>query len=138
MTEQTRTKAIEILNDPQCRWTIESATEEIKRQEKVIEYWKAHSYCWEAKHKTATAKNRMEVLQAVISILMEREAEQEAIETVSSCYREIPSRLVRRIVAVMANRLRKAGMSLSSAFKQAWGFVKFCVSHRHLVKRITA
>lgn len=28
MTEQTRVKAIEILNDPQCRWTIESANEQ--------------------------------------------------------------------------------------------------------------
>lgn len=138
MTEQTRAKAIEILNDPQCRWTIESATDEIGVQERVIEFWNNNSYCWEAKHKIASAKNRIAVLQAVISILMEREAEQEALESVSSCYGEIPSRLVRKFVAVMANRLRKAGMSLSSAFKQAWEFVKFCVSHRHLVQRIIA
>ena len=138
MTEQTRAKAIEILNDPQCRWTIESATEEIGRQERCIEFWNDHSYCWEAKYKIPWAKNRIAVLKAIISILMEREAEQEALESVSSCYREIPTRLVRKIVAVMANKLRKAGMSLSSAFKQAWRFVKFCVSHRHLVKRIIA
>lgn len=46
MTEETRARAIEILNDPQCRWTIKSATEEINRQKKVIEFWKDHSYCW--------------------------------------------------------------------------------------------
>ncbi len=114
MIEETRAKAIEILNDPQCRWTIKSATDEISVQERCIEFWNDHSYCWEAKHKIAWAKNRIAVLKAIISILMEREAEQEAIESVSSCYGKIPSKLVRRIVAVMANRLRKAGMSLSS------------------------
>lgn len=38
MTEQTKARAIEILSRPQCNWTIESATEEISRQEKVIGY----------------------------------------------------------------------------------------------------
>mgnify|MGYP006906604042 CR=1 FL=1 len=137
MTEQTKARAIEILSRPQCKWTIESATEEISRQEKVIEYWNEHSICWEAKYKIADAKNMVELLQAIISILMEREAEQEALESVSSCYGEVPFRLVRKIVAVMANKLRRAGISLSAAFKQAWGFVKFCVTHKHLIKRLT-
>ncbi len=137
MTEQIKAKAIEVLNRPQCKWTIESAREAISQQERVIEYWNGLSRCYEAKYKISDAKNMIELLQAIISILIEREAELEAMERVSSCYGEVPYGIVRKIVAVMANKLRKAGISLSVAFKQAWCFVKFCVTHKHFIKRLT-
>ncbi len=136
MKESTRAHAIEILNSPTCEWTIEKAKSAIEQEKKSIEFWKEHSFCWEAGYLTRDAENRIEFLEAVIAILMEREAEQEAMENVISCYAEVPCRLVRKIVAVMANKLRKIGLSLSSAFKRAWEFVKFCVTHKHLIEKI--
>lgn len=136
MTEETRARAIEILSRPQCKWTIESATEEISQQEKRIAFWK-ETFRWEARYEIADAKGMIELLHAIIAILTERKAEQDAMEDINSCYGEVPASRVRKVVAVMANKLRKAGICLSSAFKKAWGFVKFCIAHRYLVKRLT-
>ncbi len=137
MTEQTRARAIEILSSPRCKWTIESATEEISQQEKRIAFWE-NRFCWESKYEIADAKGMIELLHAIIAILMERKAEQEAMENINSCYGEVSTSHIRKVVAIMANKLRKAGISLSSAFKQAWNFVKFCVGHKHLIKKLIA
>lgn len=136
MKESIKAEAIEILNSTTCEWTIENAKCAIEQEQKSIEFWKKHSCGLTSQDRIKHAENKIELLEAIISILMEREAEQEAMESISSCYAEVPCRLVRKIVAVMANKLRKTGHSLSAAFKRAWEFVKFCVTHKHLVEKI--
>lgn len=136
MTEATRARAIEILNSPTCQWTIEDAEYAIGQEQKSIEFWKKNSIGLMQEDRIKHAERNIEFYQAIISILMEREAEQKAMESISSCYEEVSCRLVRKIVAVMADKLRKAGFSLSAAFKRAWEFVKFCVTHKHLIEKI--
>lgn len=126
-----REAAMEILNSPECQWTVDSVTREIEYQKKVIEYWNSQSMGIETKHKIQEEEYRMELLNAIYAILKEGEVEQEAAKSICNHVGEVSCGFIRKTVAVMANKLCKTGISLSTAFKRAWTFVKFCVSHQY-------
>ena len=112
-------------------WSIEKAQRAIEHEKKVINYWKEKSLCYEAKYKINQSNADIKYYEAIIEVLTEMqeiEIANEAIQTVVVLVKTVvnssKSKVIRKAVATMANKLRKLNYSLSNAFKKAWIFIK--------------
>lgn len=132
----SREKAMERLNRATSQWTIESAQKAVERTQKTIDYWQAQSWKYEAKILLPTLIAELEVLNAIVEILTEQaevEVAAEAVQAVASLVRSFAKATVmRKVVAIAANKLRKLGYSLSDCFKRAWMLVKGAVGFMYV------
>lgn len=129
MTKEMRERVLH--NIENGAWTIEKAQSAIEHENKVINYWTENARCWEAKYKINQANADIEYYEAIIEVLTEMqevEIANEAIQTVVVLVKTVAnsskSKVIRKAVATMANKLRKLNYSLSEAFKKAWMFIK--------------
>jgi len=127
-----RERAQERLNNAACKLTIKGAQEAIAGYQRSIDYynslpiWKISAY--DIQLELSRTADQIEILEAVIEILTEQ-AEAEiavgTIQTIVTLVKSFPKTTVmRKMVAMIANKLRKLGISLSECFRRAWSLVK--------------
>lgn len=129
MTKEMRERVLNSIENGD--WNIEKAQRAIEHEKKVINYWKEKALCWEAKYKINQSNADIKYYEAIIEVLTEMqevEIANEAIQTVVVFVKTVingsKSKVIRKAVATMANKLRKLNYSLSDAFKKAWIFIK--------------
>lgn len=129
MTKEMRERVLNSIENGD--WNIEKAQRAIEHEKKVINYWKEKALCWEAKYKINQSNADIKYYEAIIEVLTEMqevEIANEAIQTVVVLVKTVingsKSKVIRKAVATMANKLRKLNYSLSDAFKKAWIFIK--------------
>lgn len=129
MTKEMRERVLNSIENGD--WNIEKAQRAIEHEKKVINYWKEKALCWEAKYKINQSNADIKYYEAIIEVLTEMqevEITNEAIQTVVVLVKTVingsKSKVIRKAVATMANKLRKLNYSLSDAFKKAWIFIK--------------
>lgn len=113
-------------------WTIEVAQKAIKTAQISVDYYNSLPIWKQSAHdvqmKLAHSLNEIAVLKEIIVILTEQaeaivaaEAVQ-AVVTLSQTYNR--TTVMRKVVAVVANKLHKLGFTLSECFTKAWALVK--------------
>jgi hypothetical protein len=129
MTKEMRERVLNSIENGD--WSIEKAQRAIEHEKKVINYWEEKSLCYEAKYKINQSNADIKYYEAIIEVLTEMqeiEIANEAIQTVVVLVKTVvnssKSKVIRKAVATMANKLRKLNYSLSNAFKKACIFIK--------------